>query len=134
MASMGRRFEGQARRILDFPSTSEEGERKGKETAVPSDSKAEEEEEEDYSEQQYPPADDKYKNLEERLAAMEILRAPGLDFEELGLVSGIVIPLKFKLPLFSKYYGVSCPKMHLRSYVRKIQPHSSEKDLWVHFF
>ena len=101
---------------------------------MPSDSEAEEEEDEDYSEQQYPPADDKYKNLEERLAAMEIQRVPGLDFEELGLVSGIVIPPKFKVPLFSKYDGVSCPKMHLRSYVRKIQPHYSDKDLWVHFF
>ena len=30
--------------------------------------------------------------------------------------------------------GVSCPKMHLRSYVRKIQPHTADKDLWVHFF
>ena len=134
VAILGRRFEGQARRTLDFPSTSEEGEGKGKGTAVPSESEAEEEEDEDYSEQQYPPADDKYKNLEERLAAMEIQRVPGLDFEELGLVSGIVIPPKFKVPLFAKYDGVSCPKMHLRYYVRKIQPHSSDKDLWVHFF
>ena len=39
----GRRFEGQARRTLEFPSTFEEGERKGKETAVPSESEAEEE-------------------------------------------------------------------------------------------
>ena len=38
---MGRRFEGQARRTLEFPSTSEEGEGKGKGTAVPSDSEAE---------------------------------------------------------------------------------------------
>ena len=82
---------------------------------------------EDYSKQQYPPADDKYKNLEERLAAMEIQRVPGLDFEELGLVSGIVIPPKFKVPLFAKYDGVSFPKMNLRSYVRKIQPHSSDR-------
>ena len=65
---------------------------------------------------------------------MEIQRVPGLDFEELGLVSGIVIPPKFKVPLFAKYDRVSCPKMHLRSYVRKIQPHSANKDLWVHFF
>ena len=134
MAIMGRRFEGQAIRVLEFPSIFEEGEGKGKETAVPSDSEAEEEEEEDYSEQQYPPADDKYQNLEERLAAMEVRRVSGLDFEELGLVSGIVIPPTFKLPLFSKYDGVSSPKMHLRSYSRKIQPHSTEKDLWVHFF
>ena len=45
-----------------------------------------------------------------------------------------MIPPKFKVLLFAKYDEVSCPKMHLRSYVRKIQPHSSDKDLWVHFF
>ena len=61
-------------------------------------------------------------------------RVPGLDFEELGLVSGIVIPPKFKVPLFSKYDGVSFPKMHIRSNVRKIQPHSTDKDWWVHLF
>ena len=81
---------------MEFPSTSEEGEGKGKGTVVPSNSEAEEEEDEDYSEQQYPLADDKYKNLEERLEAMEIQRVPGLDFEELGLVSGIVIPPNLK--------------------------------------
>ena len=97
MVIMCRRFQGQARRTLDFPTTSDEGERKGKGMAVPSNSEEEEEEEEDYSEQQYPPADDKYKHLEERLSAMEIQRVPGLDFEELGLVSGIVIPPKFKI-------------------------------------
>ena len=131
--NMGRRFQGQTRRTLNFATTFGEGEGKGKETAVPSESE-EEEEEEDYSEEQYPSADDKYIHLEERLSAMEIQRVPGLDFEELGLVSGIVIPPKFKVPLFAKYDGVSCPKMHLRSYVRKIQPHSADKDLWVHFF
>ena len=126
---MGRRFEGQARLTLEFPSTSEEGEGKGKGMIVLSYSEAEEEEEEDYSEQQYPPADDKYKNLKERLAVMEVQRVPRLDFEELGLVFGSVIPPKFKVPLFAKYDGVSYPKMHLRSYVRKIQPYSSDKDL-----
>ena len=65
---------------------------------------------------------------------MEIQKVSGLDFEELGLVSGIVIPLKFKAPIFAKYDGVSCPKMHLQSYVRKTQPHTADKDLWVHFF
>ena len=110
--NMGRRFQGQTRRTLNFATTSGEGEGKGKETAVPSESE-EEEEEEDYSEEQYPPADDKYRHLEERLSAMEIQRVPGLDFEELGLVSGIVIPPKFKVLLFAEYDGVSCPKMHL---------------------
>ena len=65
---------------------------------------------------------------------MEIKRVPGLDFEELGLVSGLVIPQKFKVPAFAKYDGVSCPKLHLRSYVRKIQPHTTDRNLWIHFF
>ena len=59
---------------------------------------------------------------------MEIQRIPGLDFEELGLVSGVVILKKFKAPVFAKYDGVSCPKLHLRSYVRKIQPHTADRN------
>ena len=59
---------------------------------------------------------------------------PGLDFEELGLVSRVVIPPKFKIPTFSKYDGVSCPKMHLRSYVCEIQPYTADRKLWIHFF
>ena len=64
---------------------------------------------------------------------MEIQRVPGLNFEELGLVPGVVIPPKFKVPTFSKYDGVSFPKLHLRSYVRKIQHHTADRKLWVHF-
>ena len=45
-----------------------------------------------YNDEQYPPTEDRYKQLEDRLSAMEIQRIPGLDFEELGLVSGVVIP------------------------------------------
>ena len=93
-----------------------------------------EEEEPDYSEEQYPPADNKYKELEDRLNAMEIQRVPGLDFGELGLISGVVIPQKFKVPTFAKYDEVSCPKLHLLSYVRKIQPHTADRNLWVHYF
>ena len=133
---MGRRFYEQTRRTLNFATTSGERdnqEGKGKETVIPSESE-EEEEEEYYSEEQYPLADEKYKHLKDRLSGMEIQKVPGLDFEELGLVSRIVIPPKFKAPVFAKYDRVSCPKMHLRSYVRKIQPHTADKDLWVHFF
>ena len=61
---MGRRFQGQTRRTLNFATTSGEGEGKGKETAVSSESE-EGEEEEDYSEEKYPLADDKYRHLEE---------------------------------------------------------------------
>ena len=65
---------------------------------------------------------------------MEIQRVPGLGFEELGLISGVVIPQKFKVPTFAKYDGVSCPKLHLRSYARKIQPHTTDRNIWVQFF
>ena len=59
---------------------------------------------------------------------------PGLDFGDSGLVPVMVIPHKFKVPVFAKYDGVSCPKMHLRSYVHKIQPHIADRKLLVHFF
>ena len=78
--------------------------------------------------------DDKYKSLEDRLSAMEVQRIPGLDFEDLGLVPGVVIPPKFKVPTFVRYDGVSCPKLHLRSYAQKIQAHTTDKKLWMHFF
>ena len=45
-----------------------------------------------------------------------------------------MIPHKFKAPVFVKYDGVSCPKLHIRSYVRKIQPYTADRNLWVHFF
>ena len=88
----------------------------------------------DFDEDQYPPAEDRYKQLEDRLSAMEVQKVPGLDFGDLGLSSGVVIPHKFKAPAFAKYDRVSCPKLHLRSYVRKIQPYTADKNLWIHFF
>ncbi|XP_058770609.1 uncharacterized protein LOC131644194 [Vicia villosa] len=91
------------------------------------------EEDEDYHHEDEHP-DDKYKLLEERMKAVEIQKIPGLDFEELELVPGVIIPPKFKTPAFAKYDGISCPKLHLRSYVRKIQPHTADKKLWIHFF
>ena len=65
---------------------------------------------------------------------MEIQKVPGLEFEDLGLSSGVVIPHKFKAPAFAKYDGASCPKLHLRSYIRRIQPYTADKNLWIHFF
>ena len=89
---------------------------------------------EDYFDEKYPPADEKYKQLDDRLKAVEIQAIPGLDFDDLGLISGVVIPHKFKIPVFVKYDGVSCPKLHLKLYVHKIQPHTTDKKLRVHFF
>ena len=58
----------------------------------------------------------------------------GLYFEDLGLTSRVVTPHKFKVPTFAKYDGVSCPKLHLKSYVWKIQPPTADRMLWVHLF
>ena len=65
---------------------------------------------------------------------MEVQKVPSLYFEELGLVSGVVIPQMFKVPTCAKYDRVSCPKRHPRSYVRKIQPHTADGNLWLRFF
>ena len=74
---MGRRFKGQARRTLDFAISSGEGDNQGDGTQeVNNDPASAEEEEPNYSEEKYPPADDKYKQLKDRLNAMEIQRVP----------------------------------------------------------
>ena len=54
---MGRRFKGQARRTLDFATSSGEGDNRGAETQEVNDDPTSEGEEE----HDYPPADDKYK-------------------------------------------------------------------------
>ena len=54
----------------------------------------------DYSDEQYPSTDDKYKQLEDHLSAMEIQQIPDLDLWDMVLVSGVVIPQSSKsLPL-----------------------------------
>src|ERR1043165_3976669 len=80
--------------------------------------------EEDYENEQYSLEDDKYKQLDDRLNAVENLKMSGLNFDDLSLVPGVVILRKFKVPTFSKYDGISCPKLHLKSYVQKLHPHT----------
>src|SRR3954463_2276823 len=138
--NLGRRFKGRPKKAAEtvIPKDEEEKE-EGDDLSVKNNqgshvgSDGEEEAEEEYPEDE-DESDERYRQLEERLRSMEIQKVPGLDFEELGLVPGVVIPPKFKTPAFAKYDGVSCPKMHLRSYVRKIQPHTADKRLWIHFF
>ena len=82
--NLGRRFRGPTNRALDFATSLGEGDnQEGKNKEGNDNQESEEEEEVEYSEEKYHPADDKYKQLEDRLNAMEIQRVPGLDFEEL---------------------------------------------------
>src|ERR1051325_408452 len=87
-----------------------------------------------YDHSQYSDEDDKYKQLEDRLNAVENLKMSGLNFDDLSLVPGVVIPPKFKVPTFAKYDGISCPKLHLKFYVQKINPHTDDKKLCIHYF
>ena len=128
--NMGRRFKETVRQIPVGGDSSEEDENQiGEVKSTQVDCVNDQVSDDDYFNEQYPPADIKYKQLEDRLKAVEIQAVPGLDFDDLGLISGVVIPHKLKISVFAKYDGVSCPKLHLKSYVRKIQPHTTDKKL-----
>ena len=67
VAYMSRRFRGPPRRVVDLASSSKEGENQEVEAREEDPSPKEFDNETDYNEEQYPPADEKYKQLEERL-------------------------------------------------------------------
>ena len=77
----------------------------------------------------------KYELLEERMRAMEGINIPGsLDAIELSLVSGLVIPHKFKTPTFDKYNGTKCPTTHLTMYCRKMSTYTNNDKLLIYCF
>ena len=76
---------------VDLTSSSKEGENQEGETREKDPSPEVFDNDTDCNDEQYPPAKDRYKQLEDRLSAMEVQKIPGLDFRELGLVSGVVI-------------------------------------------
>ena len=57
-----------------------------------------------------------------------------LDAYELCLVADVVIPPKFKVPVFDKYDGTTCPKNHLIMYCRKMASCFHDNKLLIHFF
>ena len=72
VVNLGRRIRGPVKRSLDFATTSEDRDNQDGEPKEGENNHGYEEDEADYSEEQYPPVDDKYKQLEDRLNAMEI--------------------------------------------------------------
>jgi len=56
------------------------------------------------------------------------------DMVELCLMSGVVIPLKFKVPDFDKYKETTCSKNHLKMYCRKMGAYAKDGKLLMHFF
>lgn len=78
--------------------------------------------------------DRKIQSLEERLKSIEGQGALGMDLTDLGLVPGVRIPHKFKVPSFEKYTGLTCPKTHIKAYYRKMAAYSDDEKLLMHFF
>lgn len=68
------------------------------------------------------------------LKAVEGQGALGTDLIGLGLIPGVGVPPKFKVPVFEKYTGTTCPKTHVRSYYRKMPAYSDDERLLMHFF
>ncbi|KAI5424204.1 hypothetical protein KIW84_030423 [Lathyrus oleraceus] len=60
--------------------------------------------------------DPMFRRLEKRLKVVEGHNALGVDVADLGLVLGVRVPPKFKVPVFDKYNGNSCPKTHVQAY------------------
>ena len=78
---------------------------------------------------------EKYELLEEKMRAMEGINIPrSLDATELSLVSGLVIPYKFKTLTFDKYDGTKCPTTHLTMYCRKMSTYTNNDKLFIYCF
>ena len=66
---------------------------------------------------------------------MEGINIPeSLDATELSLVPGLVIPHKFKTPVFDKYDGTKCPTTHLIVYCRKMSAYTDNDKLLIYCF
>ena len=102
--NMGRRFKGPVRlaQIQEASSEDEDNQEEEVRSTRVRGGNNQITEDEDYSEEQYPPADEKYKQLEDQLKAVEIQTMSGLDFGDLGLVPRVVIPHKLKVHVFAK--------------------------------
>ena len=45
-----------------------------------------------------------------------------MDYNSLSLFPSARFPPKFKMPTLDKFDGTSCPKSHLKMYMRAMQP------------
>jgi hypothetical protein len=85
--------------------------------------------------------DDRVGNLEEKVNVVqkELRNIRGKEVfnqsvHDLCLVPDVVIPPKFKMPVFEKYTGETCPQMHLTMYVRKMTAHRRDEPLLIYCF
>ncbi|XP_050909656.1 uncharacterized protein LOC127123486 [Lathyrus oleraceus] len=72
--------------------------------------------------------------LEKKFRDLEGDHVFGSAAKEMCLVSGLVIPAKFKTLDFDKYKGHTYPKSHLIMYYRKMAAHVEDDNLMIHCF
>ena len=78
---------------------------------------------------------EKYELFEERMRAMEGINIfESSDATELNLVSGLIIPHKFKTLTFDKYDGTKCPNTHLTMYCCKMSAYTDNDKLLIYCF
>ena len=80
-------------------------------------------------------AQQKLELIEEHLRMVEGSDAYSLvDASKMSLVSDLVLPPKFKVPIFDKYDGTKCSSAYLYMYYRKMIGHTSNDKLLIHCF
>ena len=57
-----------------------------------------------------------------------------VNASKMSLVPDLVLPPKFKVPIFDKYDGTKCPLVHLHMYCWKMTSHTSNDKLLIHYF
>ena len=87
-----------------------------------------------------PPAVESQKKINERMNKMEemIRRAHMIkelmDYDSLSLFPNARLPPKFKMPTLDKFYGIGCPKSHLKMYMKAMQPLGVTKEVLNQMF
>src|ERR1051325_10822625 len=102
LLNMGRRYKGGLKRVsrIEYSDNSVKNEGSNKGDGEGNQREPAKDKEDRYDDDQYSDEDDKYKQLEDRLNAVENLKMTGMNFDDLSLVPGVVIPPKFKVPNF----------------------------------
>ena len=75
----------------------------------------------------------RYNLLDKKLKVIEGMDdLKNVDPRELCLVPNLVIPPKFKTPIFEKYDGTKCLENHLATYCHKMTRHAYNENLLIH--
>lgn len=80
------------------------------------------------------------KKMVERMDQMEklLMRSrrveEAMDLHSLSLFPQARAPPKFKMPTLDKFDGMSCPKAHLKMYIRALQPLGADEELLAQMF